>query len=179
MSNTWFTADTHFGHKNIMRLSNRPFGSIEEHDQTLIDNWNRVVGVHDTVYHLGDFHFGGVQEGEQLLRQLNGKKILIKGNHDRNAKRCRGWEFVCDVNQAQIDNTNVVMFHYPMMEWAGAFRGAYHFFGHVHGKIAHTSRRCDVGVDMWDYTPINMEQIKGVLKNAPKYDPLDNYGGES
>ena len=78
----FFTADTHFNHTNILKFCNRPFNSVEQMNETLIDNWNRVVGKDDTVFHLGDFCLGGAAEWTKLLDRLNGKIYLILGNHD-------------------------------------------------------------------------------------------------
>lgn len=72
-----------FSHANILRLSNRPFRSIEEHDETLIANWNSVVSPEDTVWHLGDVNLGKFDESIELVRRLNGHKHLVSGNHDR------------------------------------------------------------------------------------------------
>lgn len=72
-------ADTHFGHKNIIKYCNRPFKTIEEMDETLIKNWNEVVSKEDTVLHLGDVFLCGKEKAKQIMSRLNGKKILIKG----------------------------------------------------------------------------------------------------
>lgn len=77
----WFTSDTHFKHSKILEFCNRPFNTIEEHDQTLINNWNSVIGPDDTVFHLGDFVFGGFPKWKEIRDQLNGHIILIVGNH--------------------------------------------------------------------------------------------------
>ena len=79
----YFTIDMHLGHENIIRLCNRPFSNVEEMDQALIDNWNRRVQPQDTIYILGDLMFRNKKPPEEYLRQLNGKKHLIIGNHDR------------------------------------------------------------------------------------------------
>lgn len=82
MNETWFTSDTHFGHKNILDYEKeaRPFATVEEMNETLIDNWNQTVGKRDTVYHLGDFAFGSSNIG--IASRLNGVKKLVLGNHD-------------------------------------------------------------------------------------------------
>ena len=54
MKQDWFCSDWHLGHKNIIKLSNRPFSSIEQHDETIINNYNKVVNREDNVYFLGD-----------------------------------------------------------------------------------------------------------------------------
>lgn len=92
---TFFTSDTHFGHRNILRLSNRPFRDIEHHNETLVENWNSVVEPDDTVIHLGDVALGPIHESLQYIKRLNGYKILVVGNHDRNfrgGKRSAGME---------------------------------------------------------------------------------------
>ena len=87
--NTFLISDTHFGHKNILSFkrndgtSLRPaFNSIEEHDEFLIDNWNKVVSPTDKIYHLGDVGFYNVSKLLEVMSRLNGRKVLIKGNHD-------------------------------------------------------------------------------------------------
>lgn len=79
MSKVFFTADTHFGSERALTLSRRPFKTVEEMDETLINNWNSVVGKDDIVYHLGDFG------NYEIVKRLNGKVTLIWGNYELNA----------------------------------------------------------------------------------------------
>lgn len=79
----WFTSDTHFGHKRILELCNRPFADVAEMNEAIIHNWNSVVAPEDTVYHLGDVALGPWVEWDSVLTRLNGHKMLIVGNHDR------------------------------------------------------------------------------------------------
>jgi calcineurin-like phosphoesterase family protein len=79
----FFTSDTHFGHANIIRYSNRPFVDVPAMNEALIENWNAVVRPEDTVYHLGDVALGPWTEWDSILTRLNGYKILLIGNHDR------------------------------------------------------------------------------------------------
>ena len=83
--NVFFTSDTHFWHENIIKFCNRPFGSIEEMNNTIIENWNKVVGENDIVFHLGDFCFCGSDKFKEIIENLNGRIYLILGNHDRGA----------------------------------------------------------------------------------------------
>ena len=77
----YFTSDLHFYHVNIIDLCERPFIDIEEMHKTMIDNWNAVVGKEDEIYIFGDFVFkGSGAQTNEILRQLNGKKYLIKGS---------------------------------------------------------------------------------------------------
>lgn len=78
----FFTSDTHFNHTNIIRFCNRPFKDVSHMNETIISNWNRVVGSEDIVFHLGDFCLGGSAEWINVLNRLNGKIYLISGNHD-------------------------------------------------------------------------------------------------
>lgn len=84
MSNVFLISDTHFFHHKILEFEAkaRPFSSVEEMNETLVDNWNRVIGKRDTVWHLGDVCFGGA-ESLRILNRLNGTKNLIMGNHDQ------------------------------------------------------------------------------------------------
>jgi calcineurin-like phosphoesterase family protein len=79
----FFTSDTHFGHARIIELCNRPFASVEEMNEAMIDNWNSVVGPKDSVVHLGDVALGPWVEWDGILSRLNGFKSLVVGNHDR------------------------------------------------------------------------------------------------
>lgn len=81
----YFTSDLHLGHRGIITMQNRPFTDIEEMNRTLINNFNCFVHKDDTVYILGDIaHHLTIPQAENLIRKLNGKKYLIKGNHDKN-----------------------------------------------------------------------------------------------
>lgn len=85
MSNVFFTADTHFRHEKVITFesTHRKFTSIEEHDEALIANWNKVVRPKDLIWHLGDVYLGNdIDDFVQLMSRLNGRKMLIRGNHD-------------------------------------------------------------------------------------------------
>ena len=79
----YFIADLHFGHTNILSFDARPFKTIEEHDETLIKNWNNTVGIDDDIYILGDISWHNSTKTIEIFKQLNGNKHLIKGNHDQ------------------------------------------------------------------------------------------------
>lgn len=85
----WFTADHHFGHANILRYCKRPFADVEEMNEALIANWNRVVAKGDTVYHLGDLFLLPPVEATKRMARLNGSICLIRGNHDRTADQMK------------------------------------------------------------------------------------------
>jgi hypothetical protein len=92
MPKTWFTADTHFGHSNIIRHCTRPFGTVEEMDASLIATWNAVVRKDDDIWHLGDFAYRAAKAPADYLRRLNGRKHFVWGNHDtEQSKAAPGW----------------------------------------------------------------------------------------
>ena len=133
----YYISDLHFGHKNILRLNNRPFSSIEEMDRAYINNWNEVVSSNDDVYILGDFAY---KSGDPVkyIQQLKGKKHLIIGNHDgsllKNKSALSMFESIDYYLDIPDENTRVIMFHYPILEWNGYFRNAVHLYGHIHNN---------------------------------------------
>lgn len=168
----YFTADTHFGHSNIIKLAGRPYRSLAEMDEALTENWNAVVGPEDRVYHLGDFCFKGSKVAERYLSRLNGEIVLIQGNHDtENTAKLERWSGVHDILEVKLDGRRLCLCHYPMLEWPGVFKGAIHLHGHTHARIPPVSARIDVGVDVWDYRPVGLEQIRERLSDAPPHDP--------
>lgn len=148
---TWFTSDNHFFHRGILRFcpETRQGTTAEEMNELMIEKWNSQVGEKDTVYTLGDFSFGNANETEDILRRLNGRKHLIKGNHDHwiDGRTRVYFESISDYKEIQIDKKKVVMFHYPIYEWNKMHYGSYHLFGHVHGGATVPGRAIDVGID--------------------------------
>lgn len=93
MTTVFATSDIHFGHVRNLDYSGRPFGSIEAHDETMIENWNAVVTPEDTVFVVGDYALGDRTRGLGYLTRLNGHKHLIEGNHDQCwSGRTDGWK---------------------------------------------------------------------------------------
>lgn len=184
----FFISDTHFGHYNIIKLCNRPFKTAEEMDETLIKNWNSTVTNKDTVYILGDVAFGkGAKRPYDYLKELNGKKILILGNHDYDISKHKGEYLNSNVLQGIYDyleikenfnNTNikVVLSHYPMVEWNGMFRGSIHLFGHIHNNTTNNTYKIvrdienayNVGADIIDFTPKTLVEIINCNKRFNK-----------
>ena len=162
----YFTADTHFGHKNIIKYCNRPFDSIDEMNEVMIENWNRVVSSKDNVYHLGDFGFKDIN---LILSRLNGNIHLIHGNHDSSAvKRNRRFITSSSIKEIKIDGIKTVLHHYSMRVWNASFHGSYHLFGHSHGMLPSYGLSFDVGVDAWNFMPISEGQIIEKIKSLRK-----------
>lgn len=168
MREIFFVSDTHFGHKNIIKYSNRPFADSREMDEVLIDNWNKLINPNDLVFHLGDFALTSRGRGEYLLKVLNGEKHLVIGNHDeKGSKKYRGWSEVYYYRQLHINTEKIIICHYPVESWNGKHRGYLHFHGHCHGSLKQKLRnRVDVGVDVGanmkreKYRPLHLSEIK-------------------
>lgn len=121
----YFTSDLHFGHKNILQFQkNRKFESIEEMDKTLIKNWNNKVKDNDEIYILGDFTLKKDEEYIlNILNQLNGKKYLIKGNHDYWVKKeilSSEFEWIKDYYELKYNKEKFILCHYPFIDWNGS-----------------------------------------------------------
>ena len=162
---TWFTGDTHFWHGGIINSCKRPYDSPAEMTEALIAGWNARVGKRDTVYHLGDFAVRcGRKRAQATLDRLNGRKILIRGNHDE-SRFCAldGWEEVHDLLVRPVAGRRLVLCHYALRVWPGQHKGALMLFGHSHGRLASTSKSCDVGVDAWTYQPVTLDEIEAHL----------------
>lgn len=157
----WFTADQHFGHANIIKHCSRPFADVGEMDKGLIEGWNLRVEKEDTVYDVGDFAFRG-NPAKHYLDRLNGRKVLITGNHDVVAPD-DPWEAVENYRVVKWSGQTFVLFHYPMEEWDGYFRGTIHLHGHVHSKTpawgGKVRNRIDVGVDANRFMPVAASEL--------------------
>jgi len=134
----FYIADLHFGHKNIIRYDNRPFSTVEEMDQALIENWNARVSNNDEVYVLGDIGWYDDNKLAEIFSGLNGIKTLIRGNHDRGATpilyRAHCFDAYKDYLEIEDNGTRVIMSHYPIPFWNGQFRNSVHLYGHVHNS---------------------------------------------
>ncbi len=180
----FITSDTHFGHKNIIKYSNRPFASIEEMDNELIHRWNAKVPKNAVIYHLGDLAFGNALSIEELLRRLNGRIRFFPGNHDKvilNNKKlqalfewCRPFSF----HESKAPNKQkIVMCHYAFDVWNKHHHGSWMLHGHSHGSLPRGGRiRMDVGVDCHpNYEPFSFKEIEEQLSGLQPA-VLDHHG---
>lgn len=169
----YYIADTHFGHANIIRFCNRPFESVEQMDEFMIDAWNARVGVDDDVYIVGDFCFRNAVSAKTILEQLAGRKHLIIGNHDKKwMKTVNLSDFFVEVDHAlhAVDESNrqVWMCHYPCMTWPGArYETSFHVYGHIHNNtndafwplLKTYSNALNAGVEVNGYKPVTLEEL--------------------
>ena len=131
----YYISDLHFGHANVIRFDNRPWQTIEEMNEALIENWNSAVTKNDDVYILGDFHWGKKDDWISILKRLNGRKHLIRGNHDLKdypSDLKKYFVSVTDYARIKDNGRTVALCHFPMPIFNGIYKGHYHLYGHVH-----------------------------------------------
>lgn len=183
----FFTSDTHWWHRSIISHCNRPWLSVEDMNRALIENWNLRIKKDDFVYHLGDFSFGNKNKQIAILEQLNGKKFLIRGNHDyftRKEDFKKHFEWIRDYYELRLpiegskNTQTIVLSHYPLLTWNLANHGSWHLHGHDHGSLNYLddeTTRYDVGVDCNNYLPVTLEEIKTIMKSRT-YKAVDHHG---
>lgn len=140
MGQTFFISDLHFGHKNCLALDNKPFKSVEEHDEELIKRWNNVVDIDSDVWILGDFSWHNATRTIEIFEQLNGNKHLCIGNHDRKLLRNKDvrnlFTEIVDYKEIMLETgKGIVLSHYPIPCFNKHFYGWYHLYGHVHSSF--------------------------------------------
>ena len=173
---TFFTSDTHLGHSNIIKLSDRPFVDIREMDETIIANWNARVRPSDTVWHLGDFTWVKGDEAEGYLKRLNGKINLVWGNYDSDAVRSWSrWQSSQFGAEIRLEGHRITLCHYAMRVWNKSHKGALMLYGHSHGNLPGSSQSLDVGVDYWDMRPVTLEEILARMATLPQYTCEDHH----
>jgi calcineurin-like phosphoesterase family protein len=184
--NNFFISDTHFFHKNILKYSNRPFANVEEMNEKMIENWNKMVTSKDTVYHLGDVSFGPYQETKTLLRRLNGNIHIVWGNHDKTLQTN-----VADLIKSQIirsaqhyleisiDRQMIVLFHFGQRVWNKSHYSSIHLYGHSHGSLPPHGKSVDVGVDCKEitseYRPVSIDEVKEYMSKRT-FEAVDHHG---
>ena len=171
---TYFISDLHLGHSNILELCRRPFGSIEEMDAKIIENWNRRVKKKDVVYIIGDVIWDK-RRVAYYMEQLAGKKILITGNHDSTwvkREECRAYfEEIHSYLEISLNGHPITMCHYPMLEWKSSRketgrRLGYHIHGHIHNRISNEYNSLYVqfnalnaGADINGFVPVTFDEL--------------------
>lgn len=170
----WLTADTHFNHANILTLQGRPFKTTDEMNTRMIFNWNSAIQDNDEVWFLGDIGMDNKLHTPlaDIFSHLRGRKHLIRGNHDDQAKKVLQypWESVQHYKKISHNKESYILCHYPLASWDGQNKGRIHFHGHCHGTLREKlPRRYDVGVDVWGYMPQNLEVLSDSIK---LWDPM-------
>jgi calcineurin-like phosphoesterase family protein len=185
------TSDHHFSHARIIELVGRPFASVEEMNTVMIDRWNEFVGPNDVVLHLGDLALGPVESSIALTSRLNGRRLLVPGNHDRVSPATQskqaierflpmyeaaGWTMLPEILEGQRLGVPLRASHYPFEgDTTGVERHSSHrptdtgvplLHGHTHDRAfgAHGSHEFHVGVDACGFAPIRFDVIDAWLE---------------
>ena len=185
----FFSSDLHLGHANAIEFTKRPFASIDEMDQVLIDNINQTVQANDELWVLGDFLYKKSREDvRDYRRQINCRNVhLVYGNHDKDYSQDHIFQSVQHYKELKTEFGRFILFHYPILEWNAAHYGSVHLHGHIHStgeynadnlqkKLAdrfpagHTPKNgdlnlriFDVGVDANEFRPISLTQIAALM----------------
>lgn len=176
-SKFYFISDTHFNHKNIIKYCNRPFENIDEMNKVLIENWNNTVTDFDTIFHLGDVALTSESEMRELIPKLKGKKILVKGNHDKKSNeffRNVGFGIIPE-NPLKLNKEKLILSHKPLKD-TEIPDGYVNVHGHIHNNPLHKINpetnemeypeelysdklHFNVSVDVIDFKPISLEEL--------------------
>lgn len=189
MNRIFLASDLHFGHQNILSYEPKRKevlgATIEEHDAALVARINSKVKAGDTLYLLGDLGMYGAVVPN--VKQLNGTKILIRGNHDKesNSKlRQAGIEHVFEEVMLKVGQYKILLSHYPYREtgWKALKRklfgkalryndrrplddGKWLLHGHIHsrGNTIPYGRQIHIGIDTHDYYPWSLEEVLKII----------------
>ena len=189
----YYIADTHFDHKNIIAFDSRPFFTLSEMNETLIANWNNKVSKTDTVFILGDFCWSKEKRWIEILSQLQGSKILIKGNHDLkqiSAKLKQQFQDIVQYKEITDDGRKVILSHYPIPFYKSDYnKNIYHLYGHVHNTVEekylqklkqhilhtdirevakHTGQYYNCWCGFYNYTPVTLNEILNKWNGSEK-----------
>ena len=167
----YYTADLHFGHENVIKFDNRPFADTNEMDRILIENWNFRVRKEDNVYIVGDFCYRSDRSAAYYLKKLNGHKFLIIGNHEKaileDEEASAYFEEKDKMMFVKEGSERLVLCHFPLAEWNGYYRGAWHIYGHIHNRTEETflfmrtkERALNAGCMINNYMPVTFEELK-------------------
>lgn len=176
----FFMSDPHFFHENSIANSDRPFTSVEEMNEAIVERTNATVSNKDELYILGDVSFGNHEQTYKILRKMHGCKTLILGNHDKLIKKStqikteifgnRVFEqHVIKIDCPELAN-HLHLNHYAMLSWYSSHYGTGHLHGHHHGSLRskpNGSRMLDVGVDCNNFTPFSEVEVINFLTSIP------------
>lgn len=172
----FYTSDLHLGHHGILRhcAQTRPFGSVEEMDTTIIERINERVSKNDILCIVGDFAISSDPAYvSHLFHSMNGRKVLILGNHDLDRKgnvrrdlRDLPWDIPPTSALETKDNgCRIYLHHYACRSWPASHHDSYHLFGHSHGSLPPLGRSRDIGIDCADlsFAPAMFAEIRETL----------------
>ena len=176
---TYFGSDWHLGHANIIKYDNRPFDSVSEMNEAIINNHNSIVLPEDEFYFLGDFCMGDHSKAESYLSRINGKKFFVRGNHDKQQTielYKKYGTYLGGMAEVRAGGKSITICHYAMKVWNHSHHGSYHLYGHSHGTLLEDpgSLSFDVGVNCWDYKPVSMDDVERKMSKKT-FKPVDHH----
>lgn len=171
----YLTSDNHFGHRNIIGYCDRPFKSVEEMDEAMIQRWNQNVGDESTVLVVGDFSFYDFETTKRIVQRLKGRKTLIRGNHDKSHSDKwflkAGFDAVIEhmMLMLSIDPRNQAeVQHHPV--YNTKYGAGILFHGHAHNYckakhyVTNNQVLLNVGVDCWNFAPVHLDILVDTVK---------------
>lgn len=172
----YLISDTHFNHANIIKYCKRPFSNIENMNKVIIQNWNDIVKENDVVFHLGDLGLGKREEVFNLVKNLNGKKYLLKGNHDKwcdSTYSDLGFQVI--ENPYILKEYKIILSHIPIPD-CNIPHGFINVHGHIHNnklyecienydpKEFSLNIHVNVSCEKINYSPINILEINNFFE---------------
>ena len=186
----FYTSDLHFGHENVIKYDGRPFSSVEKMNKEMIRRWNDRVRSTDEVYILGDFSLHNTKLAKEIVKQLHGKKYLIRGNHDEKDMKDL-FDDMWDYKKIKDNGRTLILSHYFIPSYDGAHRGYIMLHGHSHNtRVARAEEEikemyreknipCEAynaGCMYFNYAPATLDEIIAFWENnKPDFSEDNNY----
>ena len=167
MARIFLIADTHLGDDIIIKLENRPFKNSKEQTDSIVEKWNSVVNEDDIVYVIGDFlHIGCDSYHMEQAKKLNGKKYLVRGNHDTETDEF----YISECGFAKVYDHPIIVDDFWIFSHEPMYINKYfpyaNIFGHVHDNPSYatfSSRHYCICVERTGYTPITFDAVKATV----------------
>lgn len=170
----WFTSDLHINHENIIKYCSRPFENVNEMNEEMVKRWNERVTPDDTIYVVGDMFLGKPENAVPIIKRLNGKKVLVLGNHDRSPRtmvECGFDEVWQRKNIRLMDDRRALLCHKPLPE-STITHVEMQVHGHRHEGPIVSGRRINACVDLWDFRPISEEELCAIQLGPAGFDEV-------
>lgn len=195
--NRWYTSDTHFGHPKLLRDAYRSFGDLAAMNEALVDAWNDVVAPGDEVWVLGDFAVPATDDNLAYGAKLNGRKVLVPGNHDRcwrggenrprlmlreqmRYRHIAGFDEILDSPEPHsVGGELVQLSHFPFsadhtdpprfLDRRPSDNGGWLLHGHIHEMWLQYDKQINVGVDAWQLRPAHVDEIASLISAGRQY----------
>lgn len=173
MGEVYVISDTHFYHKRIIELTNRPFKDEVEMSETILSNILKVDNEKNTLIFLGDWTWN-MAAGFEIWEKIKSTKVFVKGNHDKEFLRLYGHRLNCLITplyENKFGGKDITFSHYPMLTFNKSHFGAYNIYGHHHGnsliREKFPGKRIDAGVESWNYSPVHIDTLLEKLRQLP------------